>query len=90
MKIGHTVSSLKDVAIAGTGNLQLDLTALLAGANAGNLLANEASRVTVTGAPADAGTYLVIDNGTGGYSATADNVVRLLGVPTLATTDFIN
>ena len=44
----------------------------------------------MTGAAADAGTYLVIDNGTGGYSATADNVVRLLGVPTLATTDFIN
>jgi hypothetical protein len=49
MKIGHTISSLKDVAMVGTGNLQVDLTTLLAGANAGNLLANQASRVTNDG-----------------------------------------
>jgi large repetitive protein len=87
MKIGHTISSLKDLAMVGTGSLQVDLTTLLAGANAGNLAANQATRVTLTGA-GDAGTYLVIDNGTGGYSATADNVVKLSNDSLLAVGDF--
>ena len=33
--------------------------------------------------------YAVINNATAGYSAAADNVVKLIGVPTLTNGDFI-
>ena len=88
IKIGHIVAAadLGAVSGVGTGSLATDLALLL---TTSNLHANGAAQVTLTGASGDAGTYVVINNATAGFSATTDNVVKLLGAPTLTGTDFI-
>ncbi|CAK0756706.1 hypothetical protein CCP4SC76_2820001 [Gammaproteobacteria bacterium] len=70
----------------GTGALGTDIgTALTAGGL--TIAANNAAIVTVTGT--GAGTYLVINDGTAGFSATTDAVIMLSGLSgTMSVADF--
>ena len=71
---------------AGTGTLATDIgSALTAGGL--TIAVQDAAIVTITGI--GAGTYLIYNDATAGYSSTADTVVRLVGtVGTLTTADF--
>jgi Ca2+-binding RTX toxin-like protein len=73
----------------GTADLSDDIATAI-GAGGGTLLANGAAVVTVTGG-LGAGTYLVLNNSTAGYSA-SDDAVILLGAgysSTVSTGDFV-
>jgi Ca2+-binding RTX toxin-like protein len=88
LQIGHALNGLttgltKTTGI--TGNLATDLASVL---NSTNLKANGAAEVTINSG-ADAGTYVVINDGTAGYNSTHDSVVKLIGSPILHTNDFI-
>jgi hypothetical protein len=88
LQIGHVLNGLttgitKTTGI--TGTLATDLASVL---NTTSLKANGAAEVTITSG-ADAGTYVVINDGTAGYNSNNDGVVKLLGAPLLHTTDFI-
>ena len=87
-QIGHALNGLtigitKTTGI--TGNLATDLASVL---NNTNFKANGAAEVTINSG-ADAGTYVVINNGSAGYNSNTDAVVKLIGSPVLHTTDFI-
>jgi Ca2+-binding RTX toxin-like protein len=84
--IGHTLAGLGTASVAsGTGNLVNDLTGAL---NVSNLVANGAAEVTITGGT-DAGTYVVINDGTAGYSSLTDAVVKLTNSAVVHTGDFL-
>ncbi|MDB5785147.1 Ig-like domain-containing protein, partial [Caballeronia mineralivorans] len=88
LQIGHALNGLTTgiTKTAGiTGNLAADLASVL---NTINLKANGAAEVTISSG-ADAGTYVVINDGAAGYNANNDGVVKLIGAPLLHTTDFI-
>jgi Ca2+-binding RTX toxin-like protein len=88
LKIGHAINAADFSSLAGaaTGNLANDLSAVLTTLN---LHAKGVATVKLTGAGADAGTYAVINDATAGYSATTDNVVKLLGAPSLLSSDLV-
>ena len=87
-QIGHSLNGLttgitKTTGI--TGNLATDLASVL---NGTNFKANGAAEVTISSG-VNAGTYVVINNGTAAYNASTDSVIKLIGSPVLQTTDFI-
>jgi Ca2+-binding RTX toxin-like protein len=87
-QIGHALNGLTTgiVKTTGiTGNLATDLASVL---NTTNLKAKGAAEVTISSG-ADAGTYVVINDGTAGYNSSNDGVVKVIGSPVLHTTDFI-
>jgi Ca2+-binding RTX toxin-like protein/cytoskeletal protein CcmA (bactofilin family) len=90
-QIGHTLAlapSTTDIAHlteGGSGNLANDIASVL---NTGNLVANGAAQVTITGG-ADAGTYVIINDGTAGFNAAADAVIKLANGAVVHATDFI-
>lgn len=89
LAIGHPIapgSFINTVPFpVGSADLAADLTTILP---ASNLPANGAAQVTIASGP-DMGNYVVINDATAGYDPTSDAVVRLLGTPVLANTDFI-
>jgi hypothetical protein len=84
--IGHDLAGLTTgLSVAGTGNLALDLMAVL---TTGSLVANGAAEVTVNGG-SNAGTYAVVNDGTAGFDAAHDAVIKLANAAVLHTADFI-
>ena len=71
---------------AGTSNLGADIATAI-GTGGGTLLANGAAIVNITSGTG-AGNYLVLNNGTGGYSA-SDDAVIFLGSSSVVAGDFI-
>jgi Ca2+-binding RTX toxin-like protein len=86
-KIGHSLAGTFSsyTGVAGTGILANDLATLF-GINI--LDVNGAAKVTITSGT-DAGTYVVINDGTLGYLAANDAVIKLTTSLTVAGTDFI-
>jgi Ca2+-binding RTX toxin-like protein len=93
LKIGHTIppgsfntgnAANAAFSIIGSGDLGADLLSSLGPAN---LLPNGAAQVQIT-TGTDMGNYVVINDGTAGYSPDTDAVVSLLGGPVLKNTDF--
>ncbi len=84
--IGHVLAGLTTgLSHAATGgNLAADLASVL---DTGNLVANGAAEVTITSG-ANAGTYVVINDATAGFSSTADAVVKLQNAVTAANDGF--
>jgi serralysin len=91
-QIGHTVAAadlITGLSFAGTGNLANDLSSVL---DSAHLHANGVSEVTISGGGTEAGTYVIIGDGTAGFNPSNDAVIRLgLGLtgPTVHTGDFI-
>ncbi|GLI94038.1 bluetail domain-containing putative surface protein [Methylocystis echinoides] len=77
--IGHTVAAadFQTLASVASNDLGQDLINLLSGISSGNLAANGATMVSLTGAGSAAGTYLVINDATAGFDAATDTVVRV-------------
>ena len=88
-KIGHVVASTdyKTATISTSSALATDLadTAKVA---ADKFVANGATLVTISAGTA-AGRYLVIGDGTGGFNASNDAVIKLTGTAAVANTNFI-
>ena len=93
------VSATQKAAIDGTNGIRVDseqafntdfeTTINAAFTNLTAMVANGAGVLTITGD--NAGTYLILNNGTAAFAANADAIIKLGGTSstTLATTDFV-
>jgi ALTTAQ repeat/RTX calcium-binding nonapeptide repeat (4 copies) len=84
-KVGHLIAGVEPLTATatGTGNLSTDLSIAL---KAATFIANSAAVVSVTGT--GAGTFLVINDGTAGFQAATDAVVKLINASTLTGKNF--
>ena len=84
--IGHDLAGLTTgLSVAGTGDLAADIIAAL---NGNNLVANGAAEITVNGG-SNAGTYAVVNDGTAGFNAAQDAVIKIANQALLHNHDFV-
>jgi hypothetical protein len=85
--IGHALTGglTSGLGQAGNNDLATDLAAVLN--TPGNLLADGAAEVTITGG-SDAGTYVVLSGAVAGFDPATDAVVKLANAAIVHTGDF--
>jgi Ca2+-binding RTX toxin-like protein len=88
IRIGHTLAAedlITGLSQAGTGDLAVDLLAVL---NGDIFHVNGVAEVTITSG-IDAGTYLIINDATAGFNSAHDAVIRLANGVTVHAGDFV-
>ena len=79
--VSATGGLIKNASLAFSTSLESTISTYLAATDVANVsknfVANAAAILTITGGGSDAGTYLVLNNGTAGFSAADDQVIKV-------------